>query len=209
MTESGIKNCITYGTGLGVGTIRCCSGGVTESVDFFLSNENHVTYGAVLTFGKTGFGTIGCYVSINHLGVTESGIKNCITYGTGLGVGTISCCSGGMTESGIKNCITYGTGLCVGTISCCARGVTESGKDNVHAAYLSITNGTVNYVVVRTVVHTVGKDFVFYNDFTCGVTESGNDNIHAAERYVTYVTVNNDVVRTVVYAIGNGDGFFY
>ena len=172
-----------------------------ESSDCILRYKHLITYGAVLTFGKTCFGTGGSFVCIDYLFMTASGNDN-------VHAAYLSVTNGTVNYVVVRTCaLTIGSNFVFYLGLAC--GVTESGKDNVHAAYLSITNGTVNYVVVRTVVHTVGKDLVFYLSLACGVTESGNDNVHAAERYVTYVTVNNDVVRTVVYAIGNGDGFFY
>ena len=47
--------------------------------------------------------------------------------------------------------------------------MTKSRNCNCFTANLCITNGTVGYVIIRAVVFTIGKDFVFYNDFTCGV----------------------------------------
>ena len=49
MVESGGKHFVTYGTGLGVGTVSCCARSVTES-SFALI----VTYGAVAVFGTSG-----------------------------------------------------------------------------------------------------------------------------------------------------------
>ena len=48
----------------------CCAG-VTGCIDCFLCNENLVTYGTMLTCGKTGLGTSGSLSCVSYLGMTE------------------------------------------------------------------------------------------------------------------------------------------
>ena len=125
VTELCYKLSTTYGTSLSGSTGCLCACGVTECCNYVLLNENLVTYGAVLAFGKTGCGTGRCYCLVNHLGVTECGIENNATYGTGLSHGTGCVCTCSVTECRYKLSTTYGTGLRGSTGCCCACGMTE------------------------------------------------------------------------------------
>ena len=60
-------------TGFGTGGIYSLVDNldVTELIDYVLSYEYLVTYGAMLTLGETGFGTGGIYSLVGNFGVTE------------------------------------------------------------------------------------------------------------------------------------------
>ena len=62
--------------------------------------------------------------------------------------------------------------------------------------------GTINYVIVRTGVYTVGSFVVFYNNAACGVTECVNGDGLTAEFLATNGTVNYVIVRAGVYTVG-------
>ena len=80
--------------------------GVSESCNNLLRNENLVTYGAVLAFGKTGFCTSSINSLIGNLGVSKGCNEFCVTYGTDLCCCTSSCIAFGMTES-CNNLLRY------------------------------------------------------------------------------------------------------
>ena len=88
---------------------------MSKSVNIFLLNENFVTYGTVLTLGKTGLGTGRSLCLVNNLGVTKSLTLGSATYGTSLSNGTSSV-SPLVTKSFyliISICVrAYGTGVC-------------------------------------------------------------------------------------------------
>ena len=44
--------------------------GVSESLNYFLRNKNFITYGTMLSFGKSGFFTGRSYCRINHFCMT-------------------------------------------------------------------------------------------------------------------------------------------
>ena len=80
--------------------------------------------------------------------------------------------------------------------------MTESVNGNVLAGNLSVTNGTVNYVVVATYVGTVGKAVVLNNNVAIGMTESVNGNVLTGNLGVTNGTVNYVVVATCIGTVG-------
>ena len=188
---------------------------VTKSVNCFLSNENFVTYGAVLTFGKTGFFASGSLCFVNYFGVTESFCESFAAYGTDLSGSTGCCITCGMTESvncflSNDNLVTYGAVLTFGKTGfgavgsfCCVNyfGVTESVNGDGFSGKFFFANCAVNYVIIAAVVYTIGCLFVFYNDFACGVTESVNGDGFSGDFCVTYRAVNYVVIAAVVYTI--------
>ena len=140
-----------------IGTCRSCYVSLmimTESIYYGLSNENLITYGAMLTFGKSRLGTGSCNRGINDLGMAESiyhclRYKNLVTYRTMftfgkscLGTGSCNCGVNNLNMSqsiyyGLryKNLVTYGamlacgkTGFGAGRSYClvCHLGMTES-----------------------------------------------------------------------------------
>ena len=81
----------TYGTGVSgvtaietIGSSYYCIVFVTKCVNSFLSYDNCVTYGAVLTFGKTGSGTSRSYCCVDNLGVAEGVTLGLTAKSTGL-----------------------------------------------------------------------------------------------------------------------------
>ena len=109
-----------------------------------------------------------------------------------------------VTESLTVFYATYFTNSERGTGSC-ATAVTESINGYGVARELGFTNSTVNYIVVATVIYTVGIDVVFYNYFTFGMTESLNGYSVALELSSTSDTVNYLIVATTVYTVGTVD----
>ena len=180
VAECGIENNATYGTGLCSSTGCCCACGVTECVNYFLLNENLVTYGAVLALGKTGFGAGRRYCLIYYYGVTECGVENNATYGTGLSHGTGCVCACGVAECRYKLSTTYGTGLRGGTGCCCACGMSEC--CNLIVGVAVATNRTSMSCVTFLIASRSG-----YNGIV-GVTKCCH-NLLCNENLVTYAAV--------------------
>ena len=86
--------------------------------------------------------------------------------------------------------------------------VTESRNNNCFSVEFNITYGTVNHIVIRACVYTIGSNVVFYNNLACGVTESVNNNCISADFSITYGTVNHIVIRACVYTIGSNVVFY-
>ena len=175
MIERGSDLSATYGTGLSLGTVCLGTVGVTLSRIYNLSNENLVTYGAVLTFGKTIIGTGGSNSFVNNFGVRLSrdyllSNGNFVTYGAVLTFGK-TCRS----TSSFYGCILH-------------LGVTLSGNHVGISADLVVTNGTVDYAVVRTCVLTIGVLIVLSLRCACGVRLSRGCGL-SNENLVTYGAV--------------------
>ena len=79
---------------------------------------NSVTYGTLLTLGKTGSGTGSSLSLKSHFSVTERGALCLITIFTSFGSGT-GCCSPIMAERRAFSSITLCTGLSCCTSCCC------------------------------------------------------------------------------------------
>ena len=119
MTKYTIKLCTAYCTCLCCCT--CCIGTslMAKCGNCFLSNENLITYGTVLTFCQACFSTCRIYRFVDYF---------CMT------------------------CRIY-----------C----------NSFAADFNIANCTVNYVIVSTVIFTIGINLIFYNNIACCMTKCG------------------------------------
>ena len=187
-----IRACVyTVGSGLVLLNGLACS--VTESVNDLLSEESFAANGALLTLGKTGFGTSGSYCGDDLILVTESvncdslAAKLCVTNGTvnyvivGTGVGAV----------GLN--VVLNNGL--------ACGVTESVNCDSLAVKLCVTNGTVNYVIVGTGVGAIGLNVVLNNNVACVVTESVNYDGLTAKLCLTDLTVNCVIVGAVLLTV--------
>ena len=131
---------------------------MTKCINYFLCYENLVTYGAMLTFGKTGCCTCRCYRCINYFGMSKSRNKLCL----------------------YKCFVTYRAvfSFCVSdfcTSRCDFRidnyGVTKCVNYDCLAAELYITYGTVNYVIIRTSCCTCRCYVVFNNNVTFCMTK--------------------------------------
>ena len=142
-----------------------------------------------------------------------NGTVNYVVVRTGFGTGGsifvfLSCFSGSVTGSSLFNVgcvITSGTSLiCIPTNCCTSRSlsfvsyfiVTESINGYGLSANLFATNGTVNYIIIRTCVYAIGSNIVFYSNFTFGVCNLLNSDSFTAEFFATNGTVNYIVVRT-------------
>ena len=134
----------TYGTSIGgvtavytVGSGYFCAVVVTKCCYSFLCNESFITYGTVLTFGKTGCGTGRSYCLVDNLGVSKScysflSNESFATYGTVLTFSKTGCKTGrsyclvdsfGVTEScygflSNESFVTYGTVLTFSKTGC-------------------------------------------------------------------------------------------
>ena len=162
----------------------------------------------------------GC-IAVSYVileGVTESraGVSHgvgCVTARTLRGLSTVSktgCVAvGTIVVEGVTESLTvfYATYLTYGEsgTGSCATGMTESIKVYGVARELSATIHTVNYVIVATVIYTVGIDVVFYNYSAFGMTESLNSYVDTRELGGTNSTVNYVVIATVVYTVGRDD----
>ena len=87
MSKNFLEFCAAHSTSLCSCTSCICACCVSKFRYYFLCNEDFVTYGTMLTCGKTCLCTCGSYCHIDYFGVTES--VNCflcnedfVTYGT-------------------------------------------------------------------------------------------------------------------------------
>ena len=121
--HAGYEDLVTVTTGDGdvavCGTGCTCNLNAAVSVSLcrknLLFNDNLVTYGAMLTLGKTAFGTGGSYCLVNYLGMTGSnnnGILILVTAYTG--VKGVSVYGTGRSNHGFDICVsTYGVNALV------------------------------------------------------------------------------------------------
>ena len=168
---------------------------MTECCYGFLYNEDFATYGTVLTFSKTGFGTGRSYCIVDCIGMTECCYgflynEDFVTYGTvftggktGFGTGRSYCRIIYLGMSGCRNrilsnddLITNGTLDSIGPTILGTSGInTGNSLGSMTAsigAYslsgkLCSTVGTVNYEIVATLLSTCRSNFIFLN-CTCG-----------------------------------------
>ena len=135
--------------------------GVTLSGNNGLSYESYATNGAVLTFGKTGLGTSGSNCLVDSLGVTLRG-NSILSYESLAANGAMR--AFGKTGFGTSrsNCLIGNYGV---TLSIDHYGLT---------AKLFVTNGTVYYVILRSLVYAIGINEVLYDRIAMGVILSCN-----------------------------------
>ena len=126
-----------------------------------LSYESLAANGAVLTSGKTCLGTSGSNCLVDNLGVTLSGNSG-LSYESLIANRAVR--AFGKTGFG-----TSGSNCLIGNY-----GVTLSVDHYGLTAELFVTNGTVYYVILRSLVYAIGINEVFYNDCAFGVTLSCN-----------------------------------
>ena len=81
------KLCITHSTNLCILAVCLCTGSVSLGRYGSLRYKDFVTNRAMLTFGKTAFGTGGRCSTVNHLGVSESRYDFLLTFTAGAGAG--------------------------------------------------------------------------------------------------------------------------
>ena len=81
--------------------------------------------------------------------------------------------------------------------------VSESVNRNSFTAEFFVAYSTVYYVVVATLVYTVGSNVVFNYCFACSVSKCINSDGFTAEFFAAYSTVYYVVVSTVVYTVGS------
>ena len=154
---------------------------MTESGYYVLRYENSITYGAVATFGKTCFGTVGSFSRVYNRLVTESGYyvlcyKSSITYRT------VTACG--------KTCF----GTCGSYSVIYSRGMTESSELGVNTAKLSVAYGTVSNHIIATLFSTGGIYVIFLYGSACGVTESRENLFLGLITMLTYICC-----QTVIY----------
>ena len=185
-TVTGV-GCITL---IGTGRIGLLSVvAVTLSGNNGLSYESYVTNGAVLTLGKTCFGTSGSNCLVGNFCVTGSG-NNGLSYE--------SLIANGAVRSLGKTCLGTSRSNCL--IGNC--GVTRSGNCERVAEELRIANLTVIYIIVRTFVLTIGSGVVLLDPRAECVTLSVDHYSLTAELVATNGTVYYVILRSLVYTIG-------
>ena len=75
-----------------------------------------------------------------------------------------------------------------------ASSVAQSGDSDSLTAQFCIANGTVNHIVVATIVDAVGSNVVLNNDFALGMAQSGNSDGLAADHFATDSTIDDIVI---------------
>ena len=191
---------------------------MTKSCNCFLCNKNFVTYGTVFTFCQTCCCTSRCYCFVNYFCVTKCinhycftakfNFTNCtvnyviirtVVYTVGSNVVFnyhVTIC---MTKSCNLVCYIRMTANCtcvccistvytIGSSYYCIVIVTESINRDCFTSKLYVTYCTVNYVIVRTVVYTVGSNVVFNNHIAFCMTKCRNCFL-CNKNFVTYGTM--------------------
>ena len=173
---------------------------VTKCINYFLRNLI-VTSCTMRSLGKTRVFTIGCYGLIGHHVVTKCGnyflLNLMITSRTMRSLGKTRVFTTGRyrlvshhvvakciyNRLRNENCITYRAVLAFGQTGCRTSGsnccinhfcMTKCGNSNRYTAKFCFANCTINYIIIGTVIFTIGGNVVFNNDITCSMISYRN-----------------------------------